>query len=180
MSELINDHDLNQNNLTEVDPDDNFFDSLFPSLNMDRQSSYYSIQAYNNQFVRNDCLTMVSANIRSLNAHYDEFISFLNSFRHMPDILSFSETWLRMSEAHLLAIDGYVGYHTCRPTARGGGVSVYVCERYTSGRIDALCVADETVELCTVRDGQYLNTLYLNTVFKYISCIYTCISNTFG
>ena len=30
------------------------------------------------------------------------------------------------------------------------------------------------------RDGQYLNTLYLNTVFKYISCIYTCISNTFG
>ena len=31
-----------------------------------------------------------------------------------------------------------------------------------------------------IRDGQYLNTLYLNTVFKYISCIYTCISNTFG
>ena len=30
------------------------------------------------------------------------------------------------------------------------------------------------------RDGQYLNTLYLNTVFKYISCIYTCISNTYG
>ena len=24
------------------------------------------------------------------------------------------------------------------------------------------------------------NTLYLNTVFKYISCMYTCISNTFG
>ena len=28
--------------------------------------------------------------------------------------------------------------------------------------------------------GSNLNTLYLNTVFKYISCIYTCISNTFG
>ena len=29
------------------------------------------------------------------------------------------------------------------------------------------------------RAGQYLNTLYLNTVFKYIYCIYTLYSNTF-
>ena len=27
--------------------------------------------------------------------------------------------------------------------------------------------------------GQYLNTLYLNTVFKYIYCIYTLYLNTF-
>ena len=30
-----------------------------------------------------------------------------------------------------------------------------------------------------VRAGQYLNTLYLNTVFKYIYCIYTLYLNTF-
>ena len=29
------------------------------------------------------------------------------------------------------------------------------------------------------RAGQYLNTLYLNTVFKYIYCIYTLYLNTF-
>ena len=29
------------------------------------------------------------------------------------------------------------------------------------------------------RAGQYLNTLYLNTVFKYIYCIYTMYLNTF-
>ena len=31
----------------------------------------------------------------------------------------------------------------------------------------------------THRAGQYLNTLYLNTVFKYIYCIYTLYLNTF-
>ena len=31
----------------------------------------------------------------------------------------------------------------------------------------------------TGRAGQYLNTLYLNTVFKYIYCIYTLYLNTF-
>ena len=30
-----------------------------------------------------------------------------------------------------------------------------------------------------IRAGQYLNTLYLNTVFKYIYCIYTLYLNTF-
>ena len=30
-----------------------------------------------------------------------------------------------------------------------------------------------TVKQIIVRAGQYLNTLYLNTVFKYIYCIYT-------
>ena len=29
------------------------------------------------------------------------------------------------------------------------------------------------------RAGQYLNNLYLNTVFKYIYCIYTLYLNTF-
>ena len=33
--------------------------------------------------------------------------------------------------------------------------------------------------LIFVRAGQYLNTLYLNTVFKYIYCIYTLYLNTF-
>ena len=33
--------------------------------------------------------------------------------------------------------------------------------------------------LDTNRAGQYLNTLYLNTVFKYIYCIYTLYLNTF-
>ena len=33
--------------------------------------------------------------------------------------------------------------------------------------------------ILTSRAGQYLNTLYLNTVFKYIYCIYTLYLNTF-
>ena len=34
-------------------------------------------------------------------------------------------------------------------------------------------------EASATRAGQYLNTLYLNTVFKYIYCIYTLYLNTF-
>ena len=34
-------------------------------------------------------------------------------------------------------------------------------------------------DICIGRAGQYLNTLYLNTVFKYIYCIYTLYLNTF-
>ena len=53
-----------------------------------------------------------------------------------------------------------------------------------------LLVGDYVCETCNVwkyylslkdivRAGQYLNTLYLNTVFKYIYCIYTLYLNTF-
>ena len=35
------------------------------------------------------------------------------------------------------------------------------------------------IGVCVCRAGQYLNTLYLNTVFKSIYCIYTLYSNTF-
>ena len=40
---------------------------------------------------------------------------------------------------------------------------------------------DHLMKLMTsiVRAGQYLNTLYLNTVFKYIYCIYALYLNTF-
>ena len=37
------------------------------------------------------------------------------------------------------------------PQLVGGGVSVYVSESYSFCRIDALCIVDETIELCTVR-----------------------------
>ena len=40
--------------------------------------------------------------------------------------------------------------------------------------------AHEALPVCySFRAGQYLNTLYLNTVFKYIYCIYTLYLNTF-
>ena len=151
MNDFIVETDVDHDNFIDIDPDRNFFDSLFSSFNSDRQSSYYSMLAYNNQFINNESLIIIISNVQSLNARLDEFIVFLNSFSYLPGILTLSETWLRESEAHCAVIDGYVGYHSCRPTARGGGVSVYVCEGYASCRIDELCTVDDTIEICTVR-----------------------------
>jgi hypothetical protein len=141
-----------------VDPDDNFFNDIHQSFGTLAQSEYYTIERYNTAFSNIfPCISVVNNNICSFNAHSDSFVLMLNSLIKAPEIITLTETWLLDSNKDCAVIAGYNAYHTIRPTGRGGGVSVFVDERYSAVMIGELSVCDDTIESCVVRvtcDGE--------------------------
>jgi hypothetical protein len=54
-------------------------------------------------------------------------------------------------------MEGYSAYHTVRGAGRGGGVSVFCDQRYSSVLVEELCFCNATVESCVVKvtcDGE--------------------------
>ena len=48
-------------------------------------------------------------------------------------------------------IGGYVGFHSCRDSGRGGGVSVFTKEGLNSQQVNHLSIVSPTIEICTVK-----------------------------
>jgi hypothetical protein len=152
--------------LNDVDPDENFLNSILPSFGPDQQSQYYSVSRYNSYFHKlPHSLSIFNCNIRSYNANIDSFTSMLSALCKQPEIFILTETWLSESNANLASFIGYKSFHTVRSTGRGGGVSVFVHEIFLSCRIDELCLSNNTIESCVVnvtldRDEYVIFALY--------------------
>ena len=71
--------------LDNLDPDSNYFDDLFPSLNNSaQQSKYYTISDFNHNFQLNsNSLTILSYNIRSYMQNSDVFLAILGKIRFL-------------------------------------------------------------------------------------------------
>ena len=89
---------------------------------------------------------LLNFNIRSLVAHYDELMMFLNELNNLPIFIVLSETFLTNNTKNLYNIPGYKSFHTIRPEGNAGGVSIYILENYNSSKICNLSYANETVE----------------------------------
>ena len=144
--------------LDDIDPDNNFFDELNQNLSCNN-SKFISIDDYNNFSVilEDNCLTLMSYNIRSFCANSEIFLGMFINDKSKPDIFVISETWF--NEDNVQSLLGYSGYHTFRIGRRSGGVSIYVKNALTSFRVDDLCISNDEIELCTVKlkiDNQFI------------------------
>ena len=65
---------------SNIDPDLNYFNSYFDSVNCDKQSSYYTADKMSNLDV-NDKLFITNSNIRSFSRNIEDFTYLMQSFK---------------------------------------------------------------------------------------------------
>ena len=136
--------------LTDIDPDDNFFNEIYNSLSQFQQSQYYTIDNYNAQY-SDAHLSILSMNIRSFNANIEAFVSLLHSLQRQPDIIILTETWITKDNEGSCNIEGYHSYHTTRKGGRGGGVSAFCHNSLNTQYIQQGSIINNTVESCMVQ-----------------------------
>lgn len=133
------------------DPDRNIFDQCVFD---DGRGQYFSVEKYNSVFDREsnkNCLSVISFNTRSYFSHVDELVSLIGALNSTPDVIVLTETWLSDATVNYCSIDGYKAYNTLRKgDGRGGGVSIFVIDKWQSSFIESLSFSDDTLESCAV------------------------------
>ena len=94
-------------------------------------------------------LNVLHINIRSFSRNFDEFSVLMSRFSFNVDVLVLSETWFSFETT--CDIPGYTAFHTHREDKRGGGISVYIDERFGAATISAVSFLGNTFECCSAR-----------------------------
>ncbi len=87
-------------------------------------------------------LTLFYTNARSLLKKRDELIVYVKT--ENPDIICITETWLNISDKHLISevnIPGYNMFLNCRENKRGGGVLMYIKDYINATEINRISSA---------------------------------------
>ena len=133
--------------LSDIDPDDQFFNQFIPSI-LDNSCSYYSLENFislQKNTVFN--LNLLNYNVRSFFSNGLTFECYMKSMHELPNFIVLTETWISAETVNLCKLGGYSAVHTYRDDIRGGGVSIF--SRYFEiCRLDELCVCNLTIESC--------------------------------
>ena len=126
-----------------IDPDYNY-----NPLNID--CNYYDKLTLKPYIETESGLSIISANIRSANRNFDDFIGLLNSFKVKFHTIILCESWLS-SESDWVPVPGYTAFHSVRSVGRGGGVSILVDEIFASSLVHEISHNNEFIESCGVK-----------------------------
>lgn len=98
-------------------------------------------------------LSLLTINIRSLSAHFDELLAYLNFFDKLPSCIVVQETWLNSNNVSLYSIPGYDMHYNVRDCnvagvakSTGGGISVYTKSSLNSKQIVNATMQNEHLE----------------------------------
>ena len=141
--------------LNEIDIDSNHFDTIYPNLLENRTNQYFNTSQFNQSYnewngAGDGNFSLVHANIRSLSANGDEFAAYMETLDVRFNAICFSETWLGDEIPIINKFAGYRSYHSVRSGRRGGGVSIYVDERFSSVEITNLSCNNSDIECVVV------------------------------
>ena len=140
-----------------IDPDVNYFNEIFQSLQVSQQSNYFTVDQLDSTLSSASFFTIFNYNIRSFNCNGDSFVSLLESFTKLPDVVVLTETWLCDNNKDICNMEGYSSYHTIRLGRRSGGVSVFCRSALRSEKVVELSISSETIESSAVElvvDGE--------------------------
>ena len=120
----------NEDFFDNIDADLNHYNELYPDLNNENKSNYYTSNAFNELSINRNDFSIFHHNIRSLNKNYDQINGLLSTLKLKFDILCFSESWLNDSNQHQIHFENFNSFHSLRPEGnRGGGTSIFVSNR---------------------------------------------------
>ena len=74
---------------------------------------------------------VLNFNVRSLSKNFNKLQLFLDSLKCDFNVLVLTETWLTDDNKNLFSFPGYEGYYFIRHGKRGGGVSIFLKDKYT-------------------------------------------------
>ena len=131
----------------DIDIDVNFFDSNYEGLQYGRsECNYFNTTRFNEDnslAINNKNLCAIHVNIRSLTSNGDTFIAYLDTLKLKFDIICFSETWLRKDNQIENYFPDYTSFHSMRTDRNGGGVSIFISNKYKSSQlVDITCNSD--------------------------------------
>ena len=110
--------------------------------------SYFNAEGISRLYSSNEGLLIFHHNIRSFSSNYDYLSILLEEINFTVDVIILSETWF--SDDYVSEIDGYCGYHICRPSRGGGGVSIYVRSDMSSRFLSEYSSVSDHYEVCSV------------------------------
>ena len=107
-----------------------------------------------NKHSRSDSFNLIHVNIRGLETHFNDFLTFLSSFDFVFDVICLSEAHLCMDKTYLdsdrFHINNYTLYKTFS-TIKYGGCIVYVRDTYNTNKVQSLCGSN------SISDYLYVN-----------------------
>ena len=104
---------MNDNYLSELDPDENLLNEIYNSFHSTSPSDYFTVEKFNQVTSANEnSLSMCNFNIRSYQANSETFFDFISALKMKFSIFVLTET--RFSGSDGSQIDDYNGYHSGR------------------------------------------------------------------
>ena len=155
----------NNNILDDLDPETNFFNNYFKSMDVQSQSNYYTVESFNElSKVHTKNFSLCSYNIRSFQANSEEFFAFTNALSIEFEVIVLTETRFREGEG--LSISGYDGYHSGRRDGGGGGVSIYSKNNLSVTEHPLLTLNESHIEVCTIEIAIAKRRLVVIAVYR--------------
>jgi len=96
-----------------------------------------------------DNFSIFHLNIRSFNKNSDDLSVVLDQLGPKPDVIVLTETWFSSDNCNG-ELPGFSAQHVFRSDRRGGGVSVYIKNKYKSHLIPQWSFISENLEICSV------------------------------
>lgn len=81
---------------------------------------------------------LLSLNIRSIRARFDELIALLDSIDHKFDIIFLSETWLCVNQS--FSLNGYKYFSSLGILNKANGVCMFVSDFYTVVSVNKMVI----------------------------------------
>ena len=117
--------------------------------------SYIDIDELNNMNlseINAKAFKIIHVNIRSLPAHGDEFVAYLDTLKLKFDCICFSESWLNANRHIDDLFPNYNAFHSMRePGSRGGGTSIYIHNKYVATHMVDLSCNLEHIECVFIK-----------------------------
>ena len=87
--------------------------------------------------------------MRYFSKNADEYLVYVNCSNIKAEIMCFSETWFRQDSIN--EITGYNLFRICRNNVgMGGGISIYVGDKYKSVLKNDISFVSDIIEICSV------------------------------
>lgn len=140
---------------------------------------YYNVLDLKSCYPQNkNFLSALHVNARSIRSKIDDISIFLDTAAINFDMLMFTETWLT-DDNNVPSFPGYRSEHLCRADRKGGGVAIYLKEKYTHEKLelsvittDFECLAikvDKLVAIVIYRPPQGHKTRFLEFIDTLLS-----------
>ena len=102
----------------------------FETLRLNCQ--YYCSPLACNSSTANNNLNIIHLNVRSIlsDTKFEDFNVFISRSKVKWHVICLSESWLTDDMTPLRQLEGYTGYFKNRKDKTGGGVAIYVCNKY--------------------------------------------------
>ena len=137
----------------DIDPDKCYFNEY--SHKLFKNCNYYTEDSFNRYLAKhvisNNSFSVAHLNIRSIPANLSAFLSFIDSLDHCFTVIGLSETWLNPSNVSTYGISGYNHVYRTRCTSRGGGVSLFVSEKFVYSEMTDYCMVNDYIESLFVK-----------------------------